>query len=604
MQRGQVVIRFALLFFTINFFESSLAEALLRPEQVAVKYQLEETLVKRYRERISTQVPLELFNVSANVEFDLDKSFSSEKKSNDLPADISLGIIDSFNSEFNANGSTSKFTLKKIEITVGLHEKLGPEYESKFKTWMKDSIRSEFGKIGVAKFSKIAPIPKPEVEVKSEPPMPRNLTFEEKVGNYQNFAGLALLSLFLVAAMLLMKLLPSRDLREQMNVALRIQEMKNAQLDSNIKTQLPFSDKKNETSPELQLSANLLFDSLREHQRKISLVAISNANLINRAIEFWLDDGLDGKKKIASLIDSFLAYVDMKSASFSENMNWSLPEIIKKDKELPEIFRTFANYSLSEKVSLAEKAYWDLLSVKTFDDQIRQTPFASVSHLSSNRITQLLSNQDKKIKTVALLHLPQQKMEQVVSEMNFDDKKNLVLHALDMAKIHPKDLELADESLRFLVKQQDAKDDSFIEIQSLVPQMLMCLDAHEELKLIQDIITRLSDRGHYLKLNYPSIAFLQEWPEEKYKVLVNSCQTYELLSLIKTMPDLTKKTFDILPNRTQVILKDSISKELSQEEIIRGLNDIKIKIFRLVNDGQVVLSRIFASENNSTSKAA
>ncbi len=597
---------FTLLFIGLPILAS--AEPSIKVEVIALKSQIEDSIAKRYRERISTQLPVELFSVTVQVDVsisDIENRQVPSSKSEGL-SDLSLGIVESVStSAWIPSEIKNSIQVKKVEVGVGLSEKLGNEYAEKFKPWLTNAVKSDFGKYGVTKFSKIAPLPK-EVVKPQEPEPPRQLTSEEKFGYYQNALGLGLVSLVLLVGILLLKFLPSKDMKEQINLAVKIQEMKNSQMQLTQPTAKQMTERKYEKE-DLQLSANLVFDNLKEHQRKVALIAFSNNALLDDVFNRWFDEGDEGRKKVASLIDSLLIQVGPKNAdgSFAAlTINWTLPERIKKDKKLSETFRDFPSMSLQEKTTFAEKTYWDLLSVKTFGDQITKTLFSSVAHLPSSKIVKLLNGQDKKAQSIAVLHLPVEKMEQVVAEMSFEDKKSIVMQAFDTPKLNPQDLELADESLRLMVKQQEKLEDGSVEIQSMVPQMLMCLNPLEEIQLIQQITPRLPDRGAYLKSNFPSLAFLSEWPAEKLNGLLSSSRPQDILCLLKTVPEMTEAIFAVLPSRTQLILKDSMARELTKDETIRGLETLKLKMYKMTNDGQLVLAQVFPPKPQLAPKAA
>lgn len=604
------------------------AENSSRPEIIEVKSRIEDSITRRYKERISTRLPQDLFNVDVQIELkifdsntDLVKTDGSKSASkaqaNDL-SDFNLGIIDSITSKNEAQSSERIFGLpkgfldrieiKKVEVIVGLSPKLGSEYSSSFRAWLTTTVRNDFGKVGSTKVAELAPIPKEE----SLPPLgsegnPRFLTFEEKFGNYQNAVGLALFSLILIVGILLIKFIPSRDVKEQLSLSLQIQEMKNAQLQlqNSMASRKVSIDSRNSDPQEMQLSANLLFDTLKAHHKKVALIVLSSPVIVGQILDRWLEEGLEGRKKVASLVDCVLSF-------FGNNISeppiipaaWALPDKIKDDKELAGVFKLFSNLNLKEKTELVEKTYWDLLSMRTLGDKLSNSPFSSVAQLSALRIQKLLSQQDKKIQSLALLHLPQGKMEEVVSKLSFEEKKNMIAEAFTLPKMKFEDLEKVDRSLRVLIKQDETDSESFIEVQPLIPNVLMSLLPFEEIQLVQQILPTLPDHGIKLKQNYPSLAFISDWPEEKLKYFLSGVQAQEILSLIKALPEVAEQIFAVIPSRTQTILKDSLNKTLSSDEINRGLEALRLKLFNFVSDGQIKLDQIFKDDSTAHKKAA
>jgi hypothetical protein len=594
-----------------------------RPELIEVKSRLEDSIAKRYRERIATRIPTELFNVAVQAtikikEDDTNLKSTTKETSNpkpDLP-DINLGIIESIAVGDSTLTETSEFSkipksflerveVKKIEIIVGLSPKLGEEYKTTFKPWLSTTVKGDFGSIGFIKVADLAPMPKEETTESAPPERPRVLTFEEKFGNYQNAIGLGVFSLILLIALLLFKFLPSRDMKEQVNLSLRIQEMKDSQLRLQSTTGKGAIEAKKSEKQEIQLNANLLFDSFREHQKKVALIVLSSPGIADQVLDRWFEEGTEGRKKVASLVDCVLTHYGNNSSNIPlSGASWNLPERIKNDKELPSVFTAFSGYSLQEKTALVEKTYWDLLSVKTLGDKLTSLPFASMAQLPASKIQKVLSKQDKKVQSLTILHLPQEKMEEVVSGLSFEEKKNMIVEAFAIPKMKPQEIEMADQSLKFLIKKEESVDDGLVEIQSMIPNMLMCLSPLEEIQLIQQILPTLSDQGHFIKRSYPSLAFISQWPEEKLKHFLTGVQPNDILALVKAIPEATEVINSVIPNRTQTILKDSLSRTLTSEELNNGLSALRLKLFKYANDGIINLELIFKDAPAATTKAA
>jgi len=605
------------------------AETATRPELIEIKSRLEDSIARRYKERISTRIPQELFNVAVQTELAIHDPKSGQHQASENTdvkskstsvdmSDLNLGIIESIATVIDgqnpekrldiAKSFLERVEIKKIEVIVGFSPKLGEEYKKAFKPWLSTTVKADFGNIGSIKIAELAPIPKEETPI---PPQleerPRVLTFEEKFGNYQNAIGFGLFSLIVLIGIFLIKMIPSRDVKEQMSLSLKIQEMKNSQLN----LQGPSSgskalaESKKSEKQDIQLSASLLFDTFKEHQRKVALIALSSPAIADLVFDRWFEEGLDGRKKVASLVDCVLTFYGNNKGDTQLNPpNWNLPERIKNDKELPSVFTSFSTLSLQERTSLVEKTYWDLLSVKTLGDKLTSLPFSSVAQLSASKIQKVLSKQDKKVQSLTILHLPQEKMEEVVSALSFEEKKSMIVEAFTIPRMKPQEIEMADQSLKFLIKKEEGVEDGMIEIQSMIPNMLMCLSPYEEIQLVQQILPTLSDQGLYIKQNYPSLAFISKWPEDKLKFLLTGVQPNDVLALVKAVPESSEIIFSVIPTRTQTILKDSINKTLSPEEINRGLEGIRLKLFRAVNDGQINLDQIFRESSNEKTKAA
>lgn len=579
---------------------------------VEYRSKLEQIITEKYRDRISTQVVLGAFNVSVSATIEFDDNLSNSKiaqSTQEAPSDITMGIVERFSIPDSSSAASLgyKIRIKRIAVMVGLDPKLGDNYKTQFTSWLNTSVKAEFGSLGVAQVNDFTE--KPISSEKKEPEPPRLLNWAEKFGYFQNLIGLVVLALGIVVVLIIAKRMPSKDTQEQLTVALRIQEMKNSQLQLAPNEMGTSGNKLDKNKSELQLSANLLFDNYRDHQKKLAFIALSSPEKMDQALDLWFEGGEEGRRKIASLVDSVLTQFTTNHLSASNGspaeMQWQMPEKIRNDKELPAVFRAFATLPLVDKTLVIEKTYWDILSLKTLSDKAMRPKFASISHLPAARIQKILSGQDQKVKSLTLLHLPTEKLNQVMGEMTFDEKKNTVLQAFELTHVREKEIDLLDETLRFRVQKEESVQEGTVEVQSLIPNLLMLLKPTEEIALLKEIVVKLPDKGDYLKQTYPSLLFLTEWPEEKLKILVGTAGTQEILSLIQILPEISAKALSALPGRTKRIIEGEIGKrQFDNTELDQYLEILKYRLYKIVNDGQVSLAQIFKTGGAANGRAA
>jgi len=569
-----------------------------RVDFFAIKSNIENLITQRYRDRIATQLPPELFSVAVQVNLEVKKP-ETEKNNTDGVEDVSLGIIQSVDTPVEALPKEVKnsIVVKKVEVLIGISSKLGNDYKEKLNAWAAVQVKNEYGNAGSFKIVDLAPLPKEESQ-KENPQQQRILTFDEKFGHYQNVLGFVVFGALVLLATVLLKLIPSRDTKEQLQMSLKIQEMRAAQLQltqPNRSNALERKESEKEKSQDQHLNANILFDNLKDHQKKVVLIALSQVSALDSAFEQWVEQGLDGRQKIAILIDSLMAYYGDPSMQKhgAYQLNWVFPENLKNDRQIAEAFSTLGEMSLANKTALIEKAYWDMLTLKTLGVSQGKRPFAGIIDLPSNKIQKLLTGQDKKVLSLAILHLPQEKMEQVIVDFTLEDKEQLVLNAFENPIIKRQELEMLDQSLKFLVKNNAAQEDSAIEIPAMLPNFLMSLNPREEILLLRQIHTKLKDQGLYIKQNYPTVAFLNEWPDDKIKAFIQSLGNSDLRAIIKAVPEVKDKMLGLLTGRSQAILRDSLKRELSDDDFMKSLENIRLKLFRMVNSGVIKTESIF-----------
>lgn len=587
----------------------------LKPEVLEAKSRLEKIINDKYNDRISTQLPKEVFSVGIQI-FVVNEKIENESTSNlILPEDVSLGIIDKAKDPV-LEETLKQLKIKKIVVLVGLHSKLGDSYKSKFSAWLKANVRSEFGLVGTAETSTLPEVPKEQIEEKPAPP--RQLNWEERFGNFQNLIGLSVLAFLLVVGIFLLKVIPSKDAKVRAAMDLRIAEMKDSkgQFFENSENQKKLIDS-DSTELAYQLNANLLFDHYREHQKKIAFISLAADSLIDPLLDIWLAEGELGKKKIASFVDAILAHCavsrinnslngNLVDSSSADELEWQLPEKVRSNKDMPAVFREYALLSMSDKARYLEQCYWDLLSMKSLDEKSLRPRFTALSQLSPAKIQKILNSQDKKVKMLTVLSLPEEKLGEVMAEMSFDDKKQVFQEAFESPKVKEHELEVLDESLKFMIKQEEFVEQGIVEVKSMIPSMLMSLKITEEVRLLREVCPNLADKGFYLKQNYPSIVFIGDWPKDKLKIILSRTSSSEILALLHVIPEIQKTILDLLPSRTKAIVQDSLNKKVyTDDELSLQLEGIKLKLFKMVNDSEIVLTQVFRSAAaESVTKAA
>lgn len=579
-----------------------------RPDILAIKTRLEDQLSKRFKDKISTQVAPELFNVGVQITIDYSATVDAQNKNvktSELPEDITLGVIDHA-SELPLSEATSdlmqKIKVRKVEVLVGLSTRLGEDYRAKLSTWLTGQVKAEFGGLGTSKVSLLAEVPPEPEKVKAKP------TFEERFGNVQNFVGLLVFGLFLVLAVLLIKLIPSRDMKEQLAINLKIHEMKNSEMLISA-PRMPLAPAATPAARDVTatsitavttgdgMGANFAFENYRDHQKKVAYLASSSASMIDRALDLWFEEGEDGRKKIACFVDGMITHFGAGQVKSTPSQDWVLPSRIKNDRDLPQVFRELASLSFADKGKLIERAYWDLLSIKTLGEAPQKTPFSGVAMLPPAKIQQLLSTQDKNTRSLTILHLPIEKMNQVVSEMSYEEKRQTLLSVIESPQVKANDIQLVDDSLKDVMKKQQSLVDGVIDLEEKLPNLLMCLSPMEEIQLALEMVAKSPDRGLHLKQAYPGLAFIPEWPAEKLKILFNGISSSELLAFIQLMPNTAELILQVLPPRMRTIVKDEIGKkEMLSDELNQNLELLRARVFKMVNEGQVILTSVFKDE--------
>lgn len=625
-----------------------------QPTLIEIKAKLEEAITRKYQDRISTQLKPDLFSVGAQVTMTVKKEMvevpvgemSEESRPvfdfSDLPADIALGIMSptlkptakGTNTLKNNQIMKERIKVTQIIVHVGLSPKLGKPYRDQFTKWLNANIKSEFAEKGKTTVSDITEIesaktaeekmpttfelkmqPKAIDITVQEPTKPRPLGWEERFGQFQNFIGMSILAIFLMLTYLGGKFIQSKDVKAQVAVAEKMHEIQAAQVadsgggrneNSRTESDAEIATTQVTSSPQLTIG----FESFQEQQRKVAFLALSSKENMAQVTQIWLDDGELGRSKIALVLDCVLANLGnielAKAGNKDFTIEWTMPESIKNDKGLSKAFKAVALMDIETKFGMLDRAYWDLLSIRTLGANLTKQRFSAFAQLSPSSIHKILSAQDRKVKSVTCLHLPPEKLKQVISTMSIDEKKTIVEQAFNYPDMSFADLDFVDNHLNVLVQMEQMQNVNNVELPRLVPGLLAVISPLEEIQLVNQVLATNQDSAFFLKQNYPSIAFLGEWPQDKLKMLLGKSRNLELLAIIQTIPEIKEAVLNVLPARARTMLADDLqSRVLSEEDVNANLTDLRSRLNYMYENNEIDLLQIFNStQNEKTSVAA
>jgi hypothetical protein len=201
------------------------------------------------------------------------------------------------------------------------------------------------------------------------------------------------------------------------------------------------------------------------------------------------------------------------------------------------------------------------------------------------------------VKSLALLHLPSEKLEPIVAKMSLEEKKSLIHQAFETPRIRETDLDMLDQSLAVIIHKEEKQDEGVFHFPSLIPNLLNTLSPYEEILLVRDFVNAQPESAQFLKSNYPALGFLGEWPQEMFRNLLTHAKTQEIVALVQVMPELRSLILSVLPPRLRTIVEDEVGRrELKVEELNGYLGELRLRIHSMVSEGEVDLTQIFANE--------
>lgn len=618
-----------------------------RPEVLELKSKLEQNITKNFKDRISTQVELSNFSVSVQISL-IEKplvSVKSEVAKNtdtpshiDIPADTNLGniqidpLFEKMKNELKttderSNGLSELFLqtwmrqveISKINVLIGLDEDLDKNYKIKFGNWIKSTLASEFGSTAKYKLFDI-------IKVKKVEPPKEQPTIYDQLSRFQVTLGLIFLSLMLIILTLLIKFTTSKDTKERNQTAVQIQEMKLAQMsmlhksqtNSNLNPWLADSKSKNrpvkqESDDKSNDNIHVIAQAFKDLQFKIGYFLEINTFSPQELKESWFAQGWQGRMKFASLIDAILTYFSINHHGIKSNaepnnkshqiLHWLSTEKKMLNEDQLAVFQEFPYLSIQERYQILEQTYWDLLSIKMMGTEALTSRFSSLQDLSSDQIQEVLATQDPKLKTIAILHLPQEKIQKLMASLDSGEKQKLLDEGLKIETMSSYDIEVADEALKFAVqKNQDIPNQNGVSFKSLIPNLLSSLSVQDEFKMLPAAISKLSDGGNEIKKTFPSLAFLSDWPDESLRLFFEQLESSYIIAYLLMAPQMQNRVIKLIPGKSATIIVDElkIGNTLAPKVLDEKLQFLKARLYKLVNDEVISLEQIFGNKNNGS----
>lgn len=579
------------------------------------KAHLEEMISQRLSSTIATTLQKDDFNVSVQVDMvevpPKKESFSKEThKAAEMerPLDLSVGLVDAESlirkyeddlheareralvlSQRAAAEVKPEFTVKSIQVFVGLKSSLGEEYAKELQDWIKKRLSSNFG---------------PAVSVttgllKSAPSAPEEpKTIFDFLNKIQSLLGFLVLSAAGLLAVLLMKFISSKDASENRKLTAQLQQ--NMRLQQEEKAALPQETEPEKPElPEPPAFSGHELEAIRELKGSIVLSLSENSARLNDVLREWFDTGERGMYKAACLMDVMIsAKRVLAEAHPGLNIDWghAVPQSFQRN--MAEIFANMSSMTPTFKIQILEEIYWDFISLKALGPSALSQPFQYVEAMPVNDVKNLLAGQQPRLRALAVLHMNEETMEDYMKRLPFEGKREIVEETLQMEKVLSTDIEAASETLKFAIKQKQ-DDTRTVSLKSMAPKLLNALSALDEIKLLRELGIKLSDGAASIKRSIPALAFLGEWPESLLKRVFVTAVNDEVMAYLRVMPELKDRILPLCPPRVQEIVGgDLLKPDLMSDEVKeKHLSALKLRLLQTVNRENINLEEIFPEKS-------
>ena len=560
----------------------------LKPEALGAKALLEDLLVKRYSQELAVLVKKETFNLGATLELTEVAKVSPNATIADEPiSGLMLGKLDPEallnkygSGESLAQSFLNNYKIKTVAVSIGLNDNLGPEVKADVEKWLKLRLSSEFGKNGKGAVSFI------KIPLNTE-----TKTFWDWLSQFQTLAGQFVLGFLALLAVLVWKVI-GKPISVNINGPTDLPTL-TAQLNG-----------KNEVSGNLTGGGTAQAAGSTERTQNEQAVT----NLTHRLNELALKVSHD----MESIVRSWCQQGDpgkLRLACFAEAVGkeiGKLPIPVDAVSDITRLFAKMSNLDPAEKKEALQKAYWDILAVINLGPEALEQPFGYLGGINIGMMKEMLMDQNPKMQTLVSIHLPVDVRAQYIKTLTAESKVAMLTSAVKLNEIPIDELKTLDNTLKQKFKPQAPAGSIPLELS--LKKLFDALTPIEQLTLLP-----LVQEPAMLdfKRKTATLAFINEWPDDAIKRLVDGSSADHLVAFLKVRPELSERLLNLCPPLTAELVKDELTslKTLTEKEL-----NLKIKFFALhlevmVKSKQISMEEIFANTqkiflNKNTIKAA
>lgn len=585
----------------------------LVPETQGAKALLEDLIAKRYRQELATLVDSSMFHLSARLELIKNPDTQTKPQIKDastkeIPVitDLMLGSLDP--EEILKNYSPPEqaeitkqffenYRIKTVAIAIGLKEGLPGETKPAVEKWLKERLTKEFGKNTTGTVS----IQQRQVEQK---------TIEKKelidwLNQFQGLAGQLALALALLLGVILWRLLGGSS---QSNSESNSTSQGGAAAVStggggsagggkgggggaDGDGGADGSDTENDllAQERREREKQLAVEGLGQTSKKVIELLPHLSQNFEALVRSWCQMGESGRYRLAVFAEAVGKEIGR------------LPIPIDALNEVGKVFTKMLELPPQEKLATLQKAYWDILSVINLGPDILNQPFGYIGGLDAKAVNQILVDQNPKLKTLVSLYMPSEMRSKYFKGLDVQAKLDLLQQACDMDSIPTKELNSLDQGFR--AKIQPKGNNDVVVLDRALQKVVEALRPQEEISLLASIQGPAIEA---YKRSVPSLAFLDQWADDKLKVFLAKVRADELLPYLRLKPANKNRFMGLLPQLTADMLAEEIDSpdKSSADEKDQWLVALKNRLIQMFELKELQLDDIFSQEDTHDLKKA
>lgn len=535
---------------------------------MALKANLEDILVRRYTQDLSSTLDKERFSIGASFELVIEET--KKEKLGPLLNDLELSYLDaeylleSYASQFEK--PEDKYLIKGVSVNVGLDPELDEEAKGEVEAWLTARLNKEFGSIGT---SNVDFLKKIVVEDK------KSNVLLKWMKDYQLIIGCLILAIALILSFLL---------RGFFSVAKSaVSSATGSSPTVNIESQAEISPSKEEEVTSKERSV-VLTTEIEQVTKQIKEFSHKLGSEVNELVTEWCNKGESGLYRLACFAET------------SSTIVGTLPIPSEYKKKMGDLFSEMHSLEQEEKLKLLQQTYWDLVATHNLGAETLKEPFSFISSASLDTINKVLLENDIDTQTVVTMYMPEDMRKSYLSELDEDKKIELLNKAAQLSTVTEDYLKSVED--QYAPYFTEGVSESEVSMDLTLTKLVEALSVKESCKILPKIEGPVVER---FKLSTPHLAFLPQWEsEESLKYLIKRCTNEELLAYLRAVPEMTDKIIEQVSPRAQQILKDDLEQQDSfapklSEELLVNLNK---KIVDLVNSGDIDLRKTIKSNSD------
>lgn len=582
---------------------AAVSSTALAPDALSAKALLEDLLARRFTQTLATKIEKSTFSVSAELDLQavpkkVDKPLLAPTSGEMEPiSDLALGMLDpeALLKNYSPPGEERQvamaflegFKIKTVSVNVGLSESLAPEVKAEVEKWLTDRLNSEFGKVGKGLVTVIKmPLPKAQ---EIAPPK----TTWDLLNQFQSLAGQLALAAAIVVGVLLWGILTPRKSSvaggaEANNTTTSTQQATGSPA---AMSAAGLSEEEKQRLADEKLSRDRAAATLEVESLKVRVLEIlpKISEHLESVLRSWCQTGDLGWTKVAVL-----------SEVVGKELG-KLPIPIDAVSDVTRAFTKMAAVDIAEKRDVLQKSYWDLLTVMNLGPAALEQPFGYLGGFNAGMVSQVLMEQNPKMRTVVSLFMPPDLRAKFMGTMSLEAKRELLVAAAGMSEIPAKELSQLDRGLMARFKPQGRED--MIPLEMTLNKLVEALNPAEELVLLAGMQGPAAEE---FRRSTPSLAFISEWGDEPLATLLSQATTDEILALCRVRPDVKDRVLSLAPKMTVAMVGDELSMpdRLSAKDKGIWIEALSKRLRTLVLSKALVLEEIFPATKGDDSLEA